>query len=140
MQVWALLLPASTRLSTVLSSILAGAVIVGNQVDTIAAQSKGTAEADSAIPGSAGEYSHSQTPTLTLVAVHCTAPVEKTNHKRIGISKALPKTRICIKYSKLFLNNLVGVLNVCGLENILGSSVREKSNGITFATFWREAC
>lgn len=39
-----------------------------------------------------------------------------------------------------FLNNLVGILNVCGLENILGSSVGEKSNGIIFATFLRQAC
>lgn len=27
---------------------------------------------------------------------------------------------------------------MCGLENILGSSVGEKSNGITFATFLRQ--
>lgn len=56
MQVWALLLPASTRLLTVSFNALAGAVI----------------------PDSTGEYSHSQTPTLTLVAFHCTTPSEKT--------------------------------------------------------------
>lgn len=68
MQVWALLLPASTRLLTVSFNALAGAVVLpegtDTGTDTTLAQSKGTAEADSAVPDSTGEYSHSQTPTL----------------------------------------------------------------------------
>lgn len=64
MQVWALLLPASTRLLTVSFNALAGAVVLPEGTDTTLAQSKGTAEADSAVPDSTGEYSHSQTPTL----------------------------------------------------------------------------
>lgn len=73
-------------------------------------------------------------PNTACFSLYCFSG-EDTNDKRISISKVLPKTRICIKYSKSFLNNLVGILHACGLENILGSSVGVNSNGVTFATF-----
>lgn len=116
------------------SNTLAGAVILGIRDWCNSSSEQGHSWTDSAIPDRTGEYSHSQTTTLALLAFYYSS-WEDTNDKRICISKALPKTWICIKFWVFFLNHRVGILNVCGLENILGSSVGEKSNGITFATF-----
>lgn len=57
-----------------------------------------------------------------------------------SVSKGLPKTLIHIKYSKLFRKNGVGILNGCGLENVLGSFVNQrKVEWSNFAAFWRQA-
>lgn len=128
---------------------------VGSAIDTILAHSEGATEADSAIIETPGAVSILWQPWSSQKADKNEKPHTNdgccsmyssssgnVNDRRISISKSLPNTLICIKYSKLFRKSDVGILNVCGLENILGSSVNQRKvewNNI-FAAFWRQAC
>lgn len=108
--------------------------------DTVLAQSKDIAGAKRAVVKTPGEvsvlqqlWSSPKPHTNSACCLVHTSSSENVNDKRISISKGLPKTLTDIKYSELFGKHGAGILNVCGLENILSSLlIREKWNGITW--------